>query len=101
MYTNALTLQEAKSHCRVTHNLDDTQITSLIDVAQEYIETITSNTFDKIYCENGEVLPHGLRHAQLMVIRHLYDNAGLVVAFKPHENQAFINLLAKYICRSL
>lgn len=61
----AVTLAEAKLHCRVEHSADDTLITDLISAATSYVERITgwvtnSQSFQKLYKNIDKTirLPH-------------------------------------------
>lgn len=64
-----LTLAEVKSYLRVDFDDDDTQITQLMLVADEYLKSAISKTYNK-ETERAKML-------SLIVISDLYDNRGL------------------------
>lgn len=49
--TDAVSVEEAKTHCRVTHDRDDTYFAMLIDAAVEYAEEYTGRTFRTVSYE--------------------------------------------------
>ncbi len=60
-----ITLSEVKKYLRITHNVDDSYITELINFAKKYIEEQTGvqyTTFDETY-----------KMALYQVVAHFYD----------------------------
>lgn len=70
--TNAIKVDDAKLHCRVDHNDDNTLFQDLIDTAFAHLFGETG-----ILCMtapgDGETIPAPLRQAMLLYIERLYD----------------------------
>ena len=84
--TEPITLTEAKSFLRVSHNLDDSYITSLISVAREFVENyqgrlIAIRTAEDPTEEVPEYeAPSELeKQAMLLLIGYYYDNRAAAV----------------------
>lgn len=84
--TEPITLEEAKSFLRVSHNLDDAYITTLITTARQFVESYQGRLIATRTPEEGEELPEveaptNLElQAMLLLIYHWYDNRNPVTA---------------------
>lgn len=83
-----VTLAEAKSQCRVTHNLEDAKIQMYMDAADGWIRNFL----------NRETVPNKpeIRSAALLIIEHLYNNASAFTDIKMYKNPAIDALLYPY-----
>lgn len=84
--TEPITLAEAKSFLRVSHNLDDSYITTLITTAREFVENYQGRLIAERVPAEGEEAPEYEtptnleKQAMLLLIYHFYDNRNPVVA---------------------
>lgn len=85
-----LTLAEAKLHCRVDGNDEDSLIESLIDAATvsiaDYLNTPTTAQFDS----------PAIKAAALLLVGDLYANREAQSERPLHKNPTFERLLAPY-----
>lgn len=97
MITSSITLDQAKSHLRVMHTIDDAYIEGLIPTAFRLIadEIDRELTEDICLTPSGE-LSNSLRHAALLVIGDLYQNREAQQTEQLHMNHALDRLLNKY-----
>jgi uncharacterized phage protein (predicted DNA packaging) len=80
-----VTLEQAKSHCRVTHDFEDSVIELCMEAADDYIKDFL----------NRETVPNRskVKQAALMIIHDLYNNRGAQTAEKQYKNSAVDALL--------
>ncbi|MCH1781741.1 head-tail connector protein [Psychrobacter glaciei] len=97
MITASITLEQAKSHLRVTHEIDDAYIAGLIPTSFRLIADDIDRELTAPICLTltGE-LSESLRHAALLVIGDLYQNREAQQTEQLHMNQALDRLLSKY-----
>lgn len=70
-----LTLEQAKLHLRVDHPDDDTYITALCAVAQEYIQgVLTPAPTDAVPEPVAPAVTETQRHAARLLVGHWYAN---------------------------
>ncbi|WP_136415529.1 head-tail connector protein [Herbaspirillum sp. ST 5-3] len=85
-----ITLDEAKTHIRVTGTDDDTEITAMIATAQAHIENYLGVTY-----ADGEA-PAPVKSAALLMVGDLYENREAQTDRPLTDNKAFIRLLNPY-----
>lgn len=68
-----LTLQQAKAHLNLTHDLDDALVSDLILESQEAVERYLDKTYQELEAEYGS-LPRPVLSAQKLMLGHLYEN---------------------------
>ena len=77
-----ITLDEAKSHCRVDISDDDSYITDLIDVCEQTIANeIGEDSLSDV--ASGGVIPYPLKQAVLFLIGHFYNVREPVIIGNP------------------
>lgn len=83
-----VTLSEAKTHCRVTHNLEDSLIQMYMDAAEELIANYL----------NSENVPQtaAIKGAALLIIQDMYENRGATGEKDFKQNPAVDRLLFPY-----
>lgn len=97
MITASITLERAKSHLHVTHEIDDAYIAGLIPTSFRLIadELDRELTEDICLTPTGE-LSESLQHAALLIIGDLYQNREAQQTEQLHMNPALDRLLKKY-----
>lgn len=97
MITTPITLDQAKQHLRVMHDMDDAYIEGLIPTAYRLIadEIDRELTEDICLTPSGD-LSEGLQHAAKLVIGDLYQNREAQQTEQLHMNHALDRLLSKY-----
>ena len=75
-----VTVAEAKDHCKVTHDYEDTKFARLIGAAEEWIQN---------YLNRSE-LPqtNGVKSAALLIIEGLYKNTSDTLDVQVYPNPA-------------
>ncbi|WP_064692005.1 head-tail connector protein [Rhizobium aegyptiacum] len=68
----AVALDEAKDHLRIGFTSDDVYVSSLIEAAEDYVQSI-GVTF-------ASPLQPAVRHAVLLIVSHFYNNREAVTA---------------------
>lgn len=97
MITSSITLEQAKEHLRVTHNIDDAYIEGLIPTAFQLIaDELDRELTDDVCLTPTGSLSNSLRHAALLVIGDLYVNREAQQPEQLHNNEAITRLLNKY-----
>lgn len=97
MITAPITLEQAKSHLRVTHEIDDTYIAGLIPTAYRLIaDEIDRELTEDVCLTPSGTLSESLQHAALLVIGDLYQNREAQQTEQLHMNNALDRLLNKY-----
>ena len=97
MITASITLEQAKSHLRVTHEMDDSYIAALIPTSFRLIaDDIDRELTDTICLKPTGELSESLQHAALLIIGDLYQNREAQQTEQLHMNQALDRLLSKY-----
>lgn len=97
MITAPITLEQAKSHLRVTHEIDDTYIAGLIPTAFRLIaDEIDRELTEDVCLTPSGTLSESLQHAALLVIGDLYQNREAQQTDQLHMNLALDRLLNKY-----
>lgn len=97
MITASITLEQAKSHLRVTHEIDDAYIEGLIPTSFQLIaDELDRELTDDICLTPSGKLSESLRHAALLVIGDLYQNREAQQTEQLHMNHALDRLLNKY-----
>lgn len=97
MITASITLEQAKSHLRVTHEIDDAYIAGLIPTSFRLIADELDRELTEAICltPTGE-LSESLQHAALLIIGDLYQNREAQQTEQLHMNRALDRLLNKY-----
>lgn len=78
-------LAQVKEHLRVSHNLDDEYITTLITTARQYVENYQGHLIAERIPDEGEEAPEVIpitnleKHAMLLLIYNWYDNRSATV----------------------
>lgn len=81
-----LDLNTVKNYLRVSHNIDDAYITTLITTAREFVENYQGRLIAERVPAEGEEAPEYEtptnleKQAMLLLIYHYYDNRNPVVA---------------------
>lgn len=97
MITTSITLAKAKSHLRVTHEIDDAYIESLIPTSFRLIaDELDRELTEDICLTPAGTLSESLSHAALLIIGDLYQNREAQQTEQLHMNQALERLLSKY-----
>lgn len=97
MITSSITLDQAKQHLRVTHDMDDAYIEALIPTAYRLIaDEIDRELTEDICLTPSGTLSEGLQHAAKLVIGDLYQNREAQQVEQLHMNHALDRLLNKY-----
>lgn len=94
---SSITLDRAKSHLRVTHEIDDTYIAGLIPTSFQLIaDEIDRDLTEDICLTRSGALSESLQQAALLVIGDLYQNREAQQTEQLHMNHALDRLLNKY-----
>ena len=97
MITASITLEQAKSHLRVTHDMDDSYIAGLIPTSFRLIaDELDRELTEDICLTRAGTLSESLQHAALLIIGDLYQNREAQQTEQLHMNQALDRLLSKY-----
>lgn len=96
-----ITLEEAKRHLNIEpeYTEDDSYIKSLIEVAEQAVETHVNEDLKKIALNEGQI-PKPLVQAMLLMVGNLYQNREIVAPTKttnlPYNYEYLIDLYKNY-----